>query len=153
MLYPYAYCYVLVCFLSVCYCYSALDFLPESGSLYFQPAFASMLGGNAVSVVGHCFDTEAQSLKGRFETEDGTTEELCCFKENTAAKCYLPLSFHTGMVNVSLNVDNRGWNYSGQLEISKFLQNYIVIVLFYIYIILCMVFYQLIVDQTFSFFM
>ncbi|BFZ05895.1 hypothetical protein BsWGS_08934 [Bradybaena similaris] len=89
----------------------------ESGSVYFQPAFASMLGGNAVSVFGLCFDTEAQSLNGRLETEDGTSEELCCFKENASAKCYLPLSFHTGMVNVSLNVDNRGWNYSGQLEI------------------------------------
>lgn len=123
MVYPCCYCTVIVYFTLMACWFSTLNSSPESGLVYFQPPFTSMLGGDPIAVVGLCFETEVPSVTGTLETRDGATEELCCFIENASLVCYLPPVFHTGFVNISLNVDGQGRNYTGQFEISGYFKN------------------------------
>ncbi|XP_005107855.2 protein mesh [Aplysia californica] len=86
----------------------------ESGEIFFRPSFSSMLGGGQVVIDGPCFDS-SDVIRGRFESG----EELCCYVEEDQARCLLPSVFGTGLMNVSLNIGERGWNYSGLFEIKN----------------------------------
>lgn len=85
----------------------------------FQPKFTSMLASYPIFVSGLCSDIEVPLIEGRLELEDGASEELCCLIADSSAQCYLPPLLMTGFVYISLNIGGRGWNYSGELEISK----------------------------------
>ncbi|KAH9505371.1 hypothetical protein Btru_058534 [Bulinus truncatus] len=85
-----------------------------SGQLFFKPNYGSMLGGSVITVDGPCLNSTS-SVSGRIETGG----ELCCYISGGQAFCVFPPVFNTGIVNISLNFDDRGWNYTGAFELKN----------------------------------
>ncbi|CAL1537147.1 unnamed protein product [Lymnaea stagnalis] len=85
-----------------------------SGKIFFKPNYSSMLGGVSITIDGPCLNSSS-SVQGRFETG----ADLCCFVEEGQATCIFPPVFDTGPINVLLNVDDRGWNYTGKFDIKN----------------------------------
>ncbi|XP_055896102.1 sushi domain-containing protein 2-like isoform X1 [Biomphalaria glabrata] len=85
-----------------------------SGQVFFKPNFGSMLGGSIINVDGPCLNSTS-TVHGRLESG----AELCCYNFEDNAYCIFPPVFETGNVNVLMNFDERGWNYTGVFELKN----------------------------------
>ncbi|XP_059177943.1 sushi domain-containing protein 2-like [Physella acuta] len=89
--------------------------LSTSGEVYPQPAYSSMLGGVTIGISGPCLNSTSD-IQGQLQQ---LGQDLCCYVEGEQARCILPPVFDTGVLTILLNVDGRGWNYSGKFEIKN----------------------------------
>ncbi|KAK7474057.1 hypothetical protein BaRGS_00034663 [Batillaria attramentaria] len=89
----------------------------NSGQLYMSPSSGSMLGGYEVNITGPCFEASS-SVRGyikeantTFSCSGGTSDGL------RTVQCVMPTVFMVGPVTVTVFVDDREMNYTGEFTL------------------------------------